>query len=154
MPFSGIIWGMIICIPFWLIVIVLIKAGVIAIETLIFVCLVLSAQLLFLILISPQKTEQDKQNKLPFNPAIKVRSMNNVDKELKMTDSGGTRSGTDRRKIQYTAYIPEKRSCRDRRKGFDRRSSIAQKRLLERRVSLNYCGAYPIESRNIFRKQS
>jgi len=25
-----------------------------------------------------------------------------------MTDRGGTRSGTDRRKFQYTAYIPEK----------------------------------------------
>jgi hypothetical protein len=52
-----------------------------------------------------------------------------------MTDRGGIRSVTDRRKIQYTAYIPEKRSGRDRRKGFDRRSSIARRRGAERRVT-------------------
>jgi hypothetical protein len=52
-----------------------------------------------------------------------------------MTDRGGIRSGTDRRKFQYTAYIPEKRSGRDRRKGFDRRSPIARRRGAERRVT-------------------
>ena len=52
-----------------------------------------------------------------------------------MTDNGGTRFGIDRRKFQYTAYIPEKRSGRDRRKGFDRRSPIARRRGAERRVT-------------------
>jgi hypothetical protein len=33
-----------------------------------------------------------------------------------MSDNGGTRSGTDRRKFQYTAYIPERRSSTDRRR--------------------------------------
>ncbi len=71
-----------------------------------------------------------------------------------MTGNGGTRSGTDRRKFQYTAYIPEKRSGRDRRKGFDRRSSIARRREAERRVSQNQREVFPIERRDVFRKQS
>ena len=78
----------------------------------------------------------------------------NVGKELKMSDNGGTRSGTDRRKFQYTAYIPERRSSTDRRKGFDRRGSIARRKSSERRVSLNHQGTYPIERRDIFRKQA
>jgi len=71
-----------------------------------------------------------------------------------MTDRGGTRSGTNRRKFQYTDYIPEKRSGRDRRKGFDRRSPIARRRGSERRVSLNHWEPHPKERRVIFRKQS
>ena len=74
--------------------------------------------------------------------------------ELKMIDKGGTRSGTDRRKFQYTAYIPERRLGRDRRKGFDRRGSIARRKESERRFSLKHQGTYPIERRNIFRKQA
>ena len=80
--------------------------------------------------------------------------MNNADKELKMTDNGGTRSGTDRRKFQYTAYIPEKRSGRDRRKRFDRRSPTARRRSSERRVGLNPREPYPVERREVFRTQS
>jgi hypothetical protein len=71
-----------------------------------------------------------------------------------MTDNGGTRFGIDRRKFQYTDYIPEKRSGRDRRKGFDRRSPIARRRRSERRVSLNHREPYPIERRDIFKTQS
>jgi hypothetical protein len=71
-----------------------------------------------------------------------------------MTGNGGTRSGTDRRKFQYTDYIPEKRSGRERRKGFDRRSPIARRRVSERRNSLNHRGQYPIERRDTFRTQS
>jgi len=71
-----------------------------------------------------------------------------------MADRGRTRSGADRRKFQYTAHIPEKRSDRDRRKGFDRRSPIARRRGLERRISLNHRGPYPLERRDMFRKQS
>jgi hypothetical protein len=59
---AGFIWATIICIPFWLIVILFIK-GVIAVKTLIFVGLALSALLVPLILIFPQKAKQDKQDK-------------------------------------------------------------------------------------------
>ena len=72
-----------------------------------------------------------------------VHSVHNMDAELKMTDNGGTRSRTDRRKFQDTAYIAEKRSGRDRRKGFDRRSPMARRRASERRVSLNHRELYP-----------
>jgi hypothetical protein len=71
-----------------------------------------------------------------------------------MTDNGGTRSGTDRRKFQYTDNIPEKRSGRDRRRGFDRRSPLARRRGSERRISLNHRGPYPIECRDVFRIKS
>ena len=54
MPFVGIIWGTIISIPLWLIAILLVKAGVIAMESIIFAGLVLWGLLLFLILPSPQ----------------------------------------------------------------------------------------------------
>ncbi len=71
-----------------------------------------------------------------------------------MIDNGGTRSGIDRRKFQYTAYIPEKRSVRDRRKEFDRRGPIARRRGSERRVSLNHREPWPIERRDVLRTQS
>ena len=51
-----------------------------------------------------------------------------------MKDNGGARSGTDRRKYQYSAYAAEKRSGKDRRKGFDRRSPIARRKGSERRI--------------------
>ena len=71
-----------------------------------------------------------------------------------MADNGGTRSGTDRRKFQYTAYIPERRSGRDRRRGFDRRGSIAGRKGPERRFSLKDQGTYPIERKIILRKHA
>jgi hypothetical protein len=73
------------------------------------------------------------------------------DNELKMLDNGGTRLGNDRRKFQYTAYIPERRSGRDRRKGFDRRSPIARRRGYERRFSRNQQEPYPLKRRDAFR---
>ena len=57
----GIMWGAIICIPFWLFIIWLIKIGIIAVEILIFVGLTLSGLLLFLILRSRYKANQDKK---------------------------------------------------------------------------------------------
>ena len=48
MKFRGFIWGMIICIPFWLIVILLVKSGIIAAETIIFAGLALLGMFLFL----------------------------------------------------------------------------------------------------------
>lgn len=59
--------------------------------------------------------------------------MYKVIRELKMADNGGSRIGIDRRQFNYSIYIPEKRSGRDRRKGFDRRGSIAQRKYAERR---------------------
>ena len=50
------------------------------------------------------------------NKKSKVRSMNNAGKALRRTGNGGTRSGTDRRELQYKNFSPEKRSGRDRRK--------------------------------------
>ena len=154
MLFGGIIWGTIICAPFWLIVILLVKAGVIAMETLIFVGLILSGLLFFLILTSPQNTKQDEQDTQLFSTAKKVRPLHNMKMELKMVDNGGTRTGIDRRKFEYTAYIPEKRSGMDRRKEFDRRSLMALRIGAERRSSLNHRGPYPIERRDIFSTQS
>ena len=71
-----------------------------------------------------------------------------------MHDNGGTRLGNDRRKFQYTDYIPEKRSGRDRRKGFDRRSPTPRRRGSERRVSINQQARYPEERMDVFRTQS
>ena len=129
MPLGGIIWGMIISIPFWVIVIFLIKAGVIAMETLIFVGLILSGLLLFLILATPKNTKKSEQDKKLISPLAKVRTTYMPS----MVDNGGTRLGIDRRIFEYSAYIPERRSGRDRRKGFDRRNSIALRRDSERR---------------------
>ena len=154
MPLGGIIWGTIICAPFWLIVILLVKAGVIAMETIIFVGLILLGLLLLLILSSPQYTKQDELDRQLFSSATKARPLYNMKMELKMTDNGGTRLGIDRRKFYYSAYIPEKRSGMERRKGFDRRSVITRRRGSERRNSLNHRGPYPIERRDIFRTQS
>ena len=36
-------------------------------------------------------------------------------------DNGGTRLGLDRRQFSYDKHIPERRSGKDRRNGFDRR---------------------------------
>ena len=82
----------------------------------------------------------------------RVHSVNEDDRGLNMADNGGTRFGTDRRKFQYTAYIPEKRSGRDRRKGFDRRSPIARRKDYERRASLNQRDKYPEERKDVFKK--
>ncbi len=37
------------------------------------------------------------------------------------SDNGGRRSGIDRREFSYTTHIPERRSGKERRSGFDRR---------------------------------
>lgn len=43
------------------------------------------------------------------------------DMESSLKDNGGRRSGIDRRDFKYTKYIPEQRSGKERRNGFDRR---------------------------------
>ena len=84
------------------------------------------------------------------SPDSRMDSMNDKQTELIMADNGGTRSGTDRRKFQYTAYIPERRSGKDRRRGFDRRSSIARRRGIERRVSQSKREQYPLQRKDAF----
>lgn len=69
-------------------------------------------------------------------------------------DNGGTRSGTDRRRFQYTACIPERRSGMERRKRFDRRSPTASRKDPERRVCIHHQGQYPLERRDLLREQS
>jgi hypothetical protein len=49
-------------------------------------------------------------------------------KKSKLTNRGGTRSGTDRRKRFSIGYFPEKRSGKDRRKRIDRKGQVARKR--------------------------
>ena len=48
-------------------------------------------------------------------------------------DNGGCRSAIERRQFIYTECIPERRSGKDRRKGFDRRSALGRRRGYERR---------------------
>jgi hypothetical protein len=72
-----------------------------------------------------------------------------MDKDLKMADNVASRSGTDRRKSGYNAYASERRSGKDRRKGFNGRElpwyetrrvsecewhKISEKTLMERLV--------------------
>ena len=83
MPFSGIVWSTIFCIPFWLTVILFIQARATALEAVILEGIALSVPMLFLILFSPPKTEQGKQYKLPSDPPLKGRS---IHKELKVAN--------------------------------------------------------------------
>jgi hypothetical protein len=117
MPGGGIIWGTIISVPLWLVVILFVKAGGIAMETLIFVGLILSGLLLFIFRTSPQNTKQDEQDTQLFSTTTKVRPFYKMKMALKMADNGGTRLGIDRRKFEYTAYAPERRSGKNRREG-------------------------------------
>lgn len=52
-------------------------------------------------------------------------------------DNGGSRSGLERRQFIYTECIPERRSGKDRRKGFDRRSALGRRKGYERRGNQN-----------------
>jgi len=44
-----------------------------------------------------------------------------------LADTGGRRSGTDRRQFSYHTHIPERRSGRDRRSGKDRRNNLVSR---------------------------
>jgi hypothetical protein len=67
----GIFWAACICIPFWLFVIWLIKAGVIAFQTIIFTGVILSAILFCLILTSHRISKPDEQDRetIPEQPS-------------------------------------------------------------------------------------
>ncbi len=47
-------------------------------------------------------------------------------------DSGGRRSGTDRRQFSYDFHIPERRCGQDRRCGLDRRTGFDRRKRKER----------------------
>ena len=137
MPFAGIIWSLIICIPFWLIAIILVS-GVITMESMILVGLFLSMLILFFIFPSRRKTNQDIQNNQLLIPTARIRPLYNTKLELIIQDNGGNRIGIDRRQFEYTAFIPERRSGKDRRKGFDRRKSIVLRKQSERRSTFKH----------------
>jgi hypothetical protein len=44
------------------------------------------------------------------------------------SDSGGRRSGTDRRQFSYDVHIPERRRGQDRRSGLDRRNGFDRRK--------------------------
>ncbi len=102
-------------------------------ESIIFVGLVLSVLMLFFIFPSHRKTNQDKQDNHLLIQTAKIRHLYNTKLELTIHDKGGNRIGIDRRRFEYTAFIPERRSGKDRRKGFDRRNSIVIRKESERR---------------------
>ena len=131
-PFTGIVWTSIICIPFGLIVILLIT-GVIAIETIIFVGIALSVTLFILVFVFPHPRKHNKQDNQLLIPATNVRPLHDMKTELKRIDNGGNRTGLNRRIYEYSACIPERRSGRDRRKGFDRRNLFSRRSESERR---------------------
>ena len=50
-----------------------------------------------------------------------------------MADKRENRSGIERRRFKYTAYLPERRSGLDRRKRFNRRDQIEEERVSSKR---------------------
>ena len=64
---------------------------------------------------------------------MRIGVMNFPENSEMAKDKGGTRSGIERRQFIYTECIPERRSGKDRRKGFDRRSALGRRRGYERR---------------------
>jgi hypothetical protein len=62
-------------------------------------------------------------------------------------DNGGSRLGVERRQIEYSESIPERRTGKERRKGFDRRMRLGQ-----RREHQNPGDLLPIERRDQFRR--
>jgi hypothetical protein len=71
---------------------------------------------------------------------------------ITITDNGGTRTGSDRRKSIQPYDGNERRSGRDRRKGFDRRSGLARRRAPDRRSKNGRWDGSCIERRDSFRK--
>lgn len=69
------------------------------------------------------------RNKLEDLIGVFSKNQGSINRNPKMTDSVGTRSGSDRRKYKYMHYSPERRSGKDRRKRGDLRGQLARKRL-------------------------
>jgi hypothetical protein len=68
-----------------------------------------------------------------FNLRVRVNVMNFLKNDEVIKDNGESRIGLERRQFSYTAYIPERRSGRDRRKSLERRRAINRIRRKERR---------------------
>ena len=71
----------------------------------------------------------------------------------RIKDSGGSRSGIDRRQIPSEYDSSERRLGRDRRRGFDRRADIDRRRTNDRRLSGSFWDGEIIERRESFRKK-
>ncbi len=54
--------------------------------------------------------------------------MSGLDNLIAFIDNGGTRSGSERRRLAESEYMPERRMRYDRRSGADRRRSLNKKR--------------------------
>jgi hypothetical protein len=59
--------------------------------------------------------------------------MNSLKSEEVIKDNEESRIGIERRQFSYTAHIPERRSGNDRRKRFERRTTINSIRRHDRR---------------------
>ena len=68
-----------------------------------------------------------------FNLRMRVDVMNFLKNDVVIKDNGESRIGLERRQFSYTAYIPERRSGRDRRKSLERRRAINRIRRKDRR---------------------
>jgi hypothetical protein len=55
-------------------------------------------------------------------------SMSGLDNLIAFIDNGGTRSGSERRRLSESEYMPERRTRYDRRSGADRRRALNKKR--------------------------
>ena len=133
MPFAGIVWAIIFCVPFWIALFVIVKTGLIAIETIIFFGMVFAALLLLILLMPHRIREKDDQQLLRLLMEQDYDSAEALTRGLELVDNGGTRSGIERRQDEYTAHRPEKRSGNERRNGVDRRSGISFRKSSERR---------------------
>jgi hypothetical protein len=71
--------------------------------------------------------------------------INTLKNEIFPQDNGGRRSEKDRREFAYYDYTPERRSFKDRRSGFDRRTKLCTDKItIDRRnyidnISLSPC---------------
>ena len=72
---------------------------------------------------------------------------------IRIKDSGGSRSGIDRRQTPSEYDSSERRPGQDRRRDFDRRAGIDRRRTNDRRLSGNFWDGEMIERRESFRKK-
>ncbi|MBW2227946.1 MAG: helix-turn-helix transcriptional regulator [Deltaproteobacteria bacterium] len=66
----------------------------------------------------------ETQRRIVLALGYKISDTNKIfanDMESSIKDDAGRRSGVDRRQFKYCKYIPEQRSGKERRNGFDRR---------------------------------
>lgn len=69
----------------------------------------------------------ETQRKIVLALGYKISDKSKVfddDMESFISDNSGRRSDIDRRQLKYSAHIPERRSCKERRGGFDRRLKL------------------------------